>query len=136
MESDILVDSNVYIKLLASRKDPVRLLGEWADLQGGFLVTCGIVRLEVLRGMKFGQGRNRLVEFMEVMVSVPSDNRFWLEATDLAWTLDRKGHVIPSADVMIAASAKRAEASILTFDRHFDRIDGLRVITPPAEWFL
>jgi predicted nucleic acid-binding protein len=72
---------------------------------------------------------------MDVMCNVPSDNHLWVEATDLAWQLDRKGLVIPGADVVIAASALRIGAAVLTTDAHFQQIDRLRVITPPADWF-
>jgi predicted nucleic acid-binding protein len=53
----------------------------------------------------------------------------------LAWKLDRKGLVIPGTDVVIAASAIAIGAAVLTSDAHFKRIEGLRVISPPKEWF-
>jgi predicted nucleic acid-binding protein len=69
------------------------------------------------------------------MINVPCDNRLWKDATDLAWKLDRQGITIPGPDVVIAASALRLDAAVMTSDAHFSRIDGLRVIAPPAEWF-
>jgi predicted nucleic acid-binding protein len=77
----------------------------------------------------------RISAFMDVMCKVPSDKRLWVEATDLAWLLDRKGMVIPGADIVIAASALRIGAAVLTTDAHFQQIDGLRVLAPPPEWF-
>ncbi|MEI6177213.1 MAG: PIN domain-containing protein [Verrucomicrobiota bacterium] len=133
MESDVLVDSNVYIDLLNARKDAARVLFTWAGDRN--LVICGMVRLEVLRGVKSLKLMTRISAFMDVLCNVPSDNRFWQEATDLAWKLDRKGIVIPGADAVIAASAMRLGAAVLTSDAHFQRIDGLRTITPPPEWF-
>jgi predicted nucleic acid-binding protein len=133
MENDIIVDSNVFIDLLNRHRDPAIFLLDWAG--GSNLATCGMVRLEVLRGIKSLKQFARISAFMDVMVNVPSDNRLWVEATDLAWQLDRKGMVIPGADVVIAASALRIGAAVLTTDAHFQQIDGLRVITPPAAWF-
>lgn len=72
---------------------------------------------------------------MDAMVNISSDNDLWMEATELAWKLDRKGIVIPGADIVIAASALRAGAAILTSDIHFQQIDGLQVLSPPEEWF-
>jgi predicted nucleic acid-binding protein len=43
--------------------------------------------------------------------------------------------VIPGTDAVIAASAMRLGAAVLTSDAHFRRIEGLRVIAPPAAWF-
>jgi predicted nucleic acid-binding protein len=68
------------------------------------------------------------------MINVPTLNRLWEEAADLAWKLDRKGIVIPGTDVIIAACAMKIGAAVLTSDAHFQRIEGLRVITPPDHW--
>ncbi len=133
MENDILVDSNVFMDLLNRGRDPAIWLVEWAGKSN--LATCGMVRLEVLRGIQSLKHLTRIRAFMDVMVNVPSDERLWSAATELAWKLDRKGLVIPGRDVAIAASALRLDAVVLTSDAHFARIEGLRVITPPAEWF-
>lgn len=133
MENDILVDSNVFIDLLKFGRDPSQVMGEWAG--GSNLAMCGMVRLEVLRGIKSLKQLTKISAFMDVMVNVPSDNRLWVAATELAWKLDRMGLMIPGADVVIAASALRLDAAVLTSDAHFAQIDGLRVIAPPAAWF-
>ena len=133
MENDILVDSNVFMDLLNRRRDPAIWLVKWAGKSN--LATCGMVKLEVLRGIKSLKQLTNFAAFMDVMVNVPSDQRLWTAATNLAWKLDRMGLVIPGADVVIAASALRLDAAVLTSDAHFARIEGLRVITPPAAWF-
>jgi predicted nucleic acid-binding protein len=132
MASDILVDSNVFINLLKRGRDPACLLLEWIGNRN--LATCGMVRLEVLRGITLPKSYRNTSAFFDVMVNIPSNNRLWDEAAELAWKLDRKGFVIPGTDVVIAASAMRIGAAILTSDRHFQKIPGLEVIAPPAEW--
>jgi predicted nucleic acid-binding protein len=131
--SNILVDSNVYIDLLRHRRDPAAILHAWAGRRD--LAVCGMVRLEVLRGIRSLRLRAALGTFMDVMLNVPADGRLWQEATDLAWALDRQGMIIPGADALIAASALRLNAAVLTSDAHFARIDKLQVIAPPAGWF-
>ena len=133
MENEILVDSNVFMQLLRCRRDPARVLIDSYGL--GRLAICGMIRLEVLRGLREPRLLARISALMDVMISLPSDNRLWSEATELAWQLDRKGLVIPSTDVVIAASALRLDAEVLTSDTHFQKIEGLRVIAPPAAWF-
>jgi len=135
MGPDCLVDSNVYIDLLRLRKDPALRIGRWSRDAGLELVICGMVRLEVLRGVKDPGVYRRLSAFMDVMVNVPSTNRLWDAATKLAWTLDRKGMVIPGTDLVIAASALAIGATVMTSDAHFSSVEGLQVIAPPAEWF-
>lgn len=133
MESDVLIDSNVFISLMKHRGDPAPWLFRWAGVRN--LAICGMVRVEVLRGVKSPQAYRRLNDFMDVMVNVPASNQLWNDAAELAWKLDRKGLVIPGTDVVIAASAIAIGAAVLTSDAHFSRIDGLRVIAPPTEWF-
>ena len=133
MAGEILVDSNVYIDLIKRRRDPIRILGEWMGTSD--LVTCGMVRLEVMRGLKHPKAFQRISSFMDIMINVRTDAAFWPDATDLAWDLDRQGKVIPGTDIIIAACALRTSAAVLTSDTHFGLIDGLRVIAPPAEWF-
>lgn len=133
MESEILVDSNVFIDLMKYRGDPAPWLYRWAGIRN--LAICGVVRMEVLRGVKSPNVYRKLNDFMDEMVNIPSSNRLWDKATELAWQLDRKGIVIPETDVVIAASALAIGAAVLTSDAHFSRIEGLRVIAPPKEWF-
>ncbi len=135
MASDVLVDSNVYIDLLKAKKDVVSTLFHWAEFRAGSLAICGMIRVEVLRGLKSLKAFQSISSLMDVMINVPTDNRLWSEATDLAWLLDRQGIVIPGPDVVIAASALRAGAAVMTSDAHFSKIEGLRVIAPPREWF-
>lgn len=135
MANDVLVDSNVYIHLLKQGRDTVATLYDWSEAEGRSLAICGMVRLEVLRGVKVPRFYQAISSLMDVMINVPSDNRLWDEAIQLAWTLDRQGFVIPGPDAIIAASALRLGASVMTSDAHFSKIEGLRVIAPPPEWF-
>ena len=135
MGSDVLIDSNVYIDLLRVRKDPVATLYQWGEAHGRDLAICGMIRVEVLRGLKLLRSYHSISALMDVMINIPSDNRMWTAATELAWSLDRKGIVIPGADAVIAASALRHGAAIMSSDAHFSRIEGLRLISPPIDWF-
>jgi tRNA(fMet)-specific endonuclease VapC len=49
----------------------------------------------------------------------------------LAAALRRKGQPIPSNDLWIAAQAMEAGAELLTFDRHFQAIEGLALVELP-----
>lgn len=135
MGSDVLVDSNVYIDLLRAKRDAVADLHDWAAGRERNLAICGMIRVEVLRGLRSLKAFRSIAALMDVMINIPSDNRMWSDAVDLAWSLDRQGIVIPGADAVIAASAIRLGAAVMTSDAHFSKIAGLRVIAPPAHWF-
>jgi predicted nucleic acid-binding protein len=125
MESAVLVDSCVFIGLLREGRDPIAELTHHIPLEQ--LATCGMVRLEVIRGLSQPKARRILEEFMDVMLYVPTDNRLWEQATELAWKLGRTGVTLPSGDLIIAACAQRLSAAVLTHDKHFLSIPGIRV---------
>jgi predicted nucleic acid-binding protein len=62
------------------------------------------------------------------MLYVPTDNRLWESTGELLWQLDRQGKVVPAIDALIAESAKRVGAVILTLDSHFQMIPGIIVV--------
>jgi predicted nucleic acid-binding protein len=125
MESVVLVDSCVFIGLLREGRDPITELTQRIPLDQ--LATCGMVRLEVIRGLSQPKARRILEEFMDVLLNVPTDNRLWEQATDLAWKLGRSGVTLPSGDLIIAACAQRLPAAVLTYDKHFFSIPGIKV---------
>ncbi|MBU3665201.1 MAG: PIN domain-containing protein [Chthoniobacterales bacterium] len=132
MESgSVLVDSNVYIGLLRRGLDPVEVLGDWAGPAD--LATCGMVRLEVERGLRVERVRRHMSAFFDVLIMIPTGNPAWARATELAWSLDRRGITLPAQDCLIAACAQAAGAAVLTDDRHFDYIARLEVLRPSDE---
>jgi predicted nucleic acid-binding protein len=130
MDPTVLDDSNVYIDLLRKHLDPAEELT--ARISQLDLAVCGMVRVEVLRGIRGEKARARMTAFFDVMQNVPTDNRLWEEAAELAWTLDRKGIVIPSQDIVIACCARRVGAVVLTMDAHYRHIPGVQVRSWPV----
>ncbi len=128
MASAALVDSNVFIALTRSDEDLPRWLGSRFD----DIYTCGMVRLEVLRGIKNPRQRDDMAGFFNVLCHVQTDNNLWDQAVELGWELDRLGRAIPAADVVIAACALRAGVPVMTADKHFQGIPDLTVIPFPS----
>jgi predicted nucleic acid-binding protein len=126
MAAAILVDSNYYIRRLRNDGDPLLELEQLADRFD--FMTCGMVVMEVCRGLQLELQRRRYRAAFAVMNCIPTTNRTWDLATDLALALDRRGTPIPPQDALIAAHALQAGASVLTFDEHFARVPGLRVL--------
>ncbi len=128
MEPAVLIDSNVYIELLNAGIDPVREISERILLDD--IACCGIVKAEVLRGIKGMKQRLHLEDFFAVTQMLPTPASLWDDVWELAWKLDRQGKILPLPDIVIACCALRAEASVLTRDKHFRSIPGLRVLEP------
>lgn len=126
MAGNVLVDSSFYIDRLRAGIDPFAEFGEHMDTCDFF--TCGVVRTEVLRGVKHKNTHRRMSELMDCMFYVPTSNSVWERAERLAWELDRQGRVVQVTDLVIAVCALEADATVLTFDSDFGNIPGLRTL--------
>ncbi len=89
------------------------------------LAPCGAIRCEVGRAIRDPAARKLMHQVWSTMLYIPTDNRLW-EATEvLLWQLDRQGTIVPATDALIAESARRIGAVILTLDAHFQLIPGI-----------
>lgn len=122
--SPVLVDSCWYITQMRAGRHPLRALEPIAHTRD--IATCGIVRAEVARGIRDPAVLKKFQARWDVMLYVPMDNKLWKEVENLAWQLDRRGVVLPLTDIIIACCARRIGAVVLTFDKHFSRIPGIR----------
>ena len=124
--SPVLADSSFYIHLLRQRQDPLRALAVAAATRD--LAVCGVVRCEVGRALRPPRVRHQFREFWDVMINVPTDNRLWEQVEQTLWDLGREGVIVPLTDAVIACSAMRIGAVVLTYDRHFSMIPGVRAV--------
>lgn len=122
-----LVDSTIYIGLLRSRRDPVEALRPW--LISDEILCCGVIRCEVIRGIVRESLRERMRELFDTLNTVAIDDSLWDDISHLAWTLDRRGAVVPLTDLMIAGCALRSGATVVTSDRHFRKVPDLAVLS-------
>ncbi len=127
----VLADSSFYIGQMRQRRDPLPLLLYLAEDRD--LATCGVVRAEVGRGLRTLKVREALGQAWDVMICVPTDNKLWAKVEQLAWTLDRRGMNLPLQDLIIGCCALQLDAVVLTCDRHFSSIPGLKVAYGPRD---
>ena len=119
----LLVDSAVYIDLLRAGVDVrQRLL---PALRAGDLYNCGIVRAEVLCGIKSPRLKADMETFFDITPEVPADAKLWRQVSELGWELGRRGKWPPVTDLAIAACAMRIRATLISPDAHFEDIPGL-----------
>jgi predicted nucleic acid-binding protein len=126
MASVVLVDSSFFIHRFRDRIDPLLELAAYAEAWD--LATCGMVKLEVCRGLRVSAMRSRYEARFAEMQYAPTNFSTWEHAARLAYELDRADNTIPAADLVIASCALAIDAPILTFDRHFQFVPGLRVL--------
>ena len=126
MGAEILVDSSFFIDRLRLGEDPFEELAAHAEFWD--FATCGVVTVEVLRGVKLKTPHQLLEELFACMVYIPTLNRIWENAAQLAWMLDRRGRSVRVPDLVIACCALDHDAAVLTLDSDFNLIPNLRVL--------
>ena len=119
----IIVDSSIYIQWLRQRIELHEVLEPW--IRTSQLFCCGIIRAEVIRGIIPPRIKNQLHTFFDFLNDIPISREICYSASELAWTLDRKGVVLPVTDIIIACCAKKAGAVVISDDKHFRRIPGV-----------
>lgn len=126
MARAVLPDSNFYIGCLRAGLDPFQELIAFAEDYE--FATCGMVVIEVSRGLRERRVLDRFRQRFSIMPFIATGVATWERATEIAWSLDRRGIVIPATDLLIAACALQANAAVLTADAHFQEIPGLTVL--------
>jgi predicted nucleic acid-binding protein len=119
-----MIDTLVIINWMKKRQSPIRMLEPF--FRAGRLVSCGVIRVEVLRGMTEPETKMEFETFFDLIPEVPLTSALWKHVSDVAWSLDRKGEVLALPDLIIAVSAIQAKAELVTQDAHFLKIPGLR----------
>jgi predicted nucleic acid-binding protein len=120
----VVVDSCVYIDWLKRRDPFVPLLMPYLKREA--LLVCGLIRCEVLRGIRDPALQSRMNEFFSLAVDIPTDGTCWDGVWPLGWKLDRQGMVLPMTDLCIAHIAMTQSATLITTDQHFAKIPGLK----------
>ncbi len=124
--TNLMVDSSTYIDLLRAAVDVRQSL--IPHLRSARLYNCGIIRAEVLRGVKRPAAREGLENFFDIIPEVPTDAKLWRQVAQLGWDLGRLGKWLPVTDLAIACSCLRVGATLVSRDAHFYDIPGLKVL--------
>jgi predicted nucleic acid-binding protein len=108
--------------------DRLRRLSEF-----GSLSTCSIADLDVLSSARSREDYETLVDEMAGFNHIPIDEAVMDRARDVQRPLAAVGqHRLPIPDLIIAATADAGGATLLHYDRGFERIGA--VTGQPHEW--
>ena len=125
-DEPIIVDSAVYIDRLRTGHDIRQELMPY--LANGMLFNCGVVRGEVIRGFKNMRMKAEMTAFFNIIPEVPTNAKMWQLVAEMAWTLDRtSGGHRPLTDIIIARCAMHIGAVLVSPDKHFRDIPGLKL---------
>jgi tRNA(fMet)-specific endonuclease VapC len=122
----VLLDTNAYTALFRAHPGVAERVRR-ADQVLVSTVVAGELLFGFRNGSRYEANRRDLEDFLAnpyvalLPVTFVTAERFGRIAT----ALRRKGRPLPTNDIWIAAHAMESGAELLSFDRHFEQIDGL-----------
>jgi len=122
-EIEFAVDTSFVIALLKGKAVSPHSL-----TQIGFPVpVVGELRYGVLGGVDPARRLAELERLITSAIVVPSDAGTAIAYADLRHRLKTAGTPLPENDIWIAATCLQHGLMLLTLDRHFDKVEGLRI---------
>lgn len=122
----ILLDSSAVIELLDASERGARVSKLLESEEAG---VSAITAYEVLFGESGVREETALNLFASLRV-FPVDFLVALKSSKLQKILAHKGLLMTKFDVLIASTALVHDLFLLTFDKDFDRVGGLKVVHP------
>lgn len=123
-----LVDTSAWVEWLIGSPLGVALAGELPDREQWLVPT--LVQLELAKwlGREVGEDKaDQVIAFTETCVVADLDTNTALSAAELC-----ARHKISTADAIIYATALAHGAELLTCDRHFENLPGVRFVPKAA----
>ena len=122
----IAFDTNILIAVLEGDVDVAE---RWWRVSGGLLLAP--VLGELLYGAQHSgrkaANERRVLQLAQSMTFVPCDERVCMEYSRVKAALRAQGCPIPENDLWIAACCRVANATLVTRDRHFASVPGLKL---------
>jgi predicted nucleic acid-binding protein len=125
-----LPDICAWIDFLRGKQTPLAAVLEQSLLNSEVL-TCGVVLFELLQGIKSPREEESVQNALLALPHLEMTRDLWIKAGKLSSRLRTKGHILPLSDIIIATLALEHGCAVLTIDRHFESVPGLKVIKRP-----
>ena len=114
-----------------------RVAARWRrHLEADELVLCSLVRLEILFSAQSANDYDALALELSGLPTIPTDASTFERALEVQQLLAHVGSLhhrsVKIADLVIAAAAEAAKATVLHYDSDYDRIAA--VTSQPTEW--
>ena len=121
-EGSALLDTSVWIHYFRPEGPQKLKTAVKNALIKGQVVSCWVVKMEILVGARDEGSFNKLLEHLIAISDVPIDEAIWKEAARLGYRLRKKGLTIPLPDLVIAQAAIAKDVVLWHVDEHFEEI--------------
>lgn len=124
----IVADSDVLIDFLAGHGPAVDRVA--SELDAGQLATTVVSRFELLAGARTPRQERAVRGLLDGLDALPLDRAAADRASSIRRTLEKRGVPLAMADCLIAGIVIQRGLRLLTRNvRHFERVDGLRLVS-------
>ncbi len=125
-----MFDTDICIYII--KRKPRTVLKHMEMLQPGELVMSAITFAELMNGAKKSHqvdtNVSKLNELAELLAICPFDKKAAISYGDVRSALEKKGAIIGSNDLLIAAHALSLDLILVTNnEKEFNRVDGLKI---------
>jgi tRNA(fMet)-specific endonuclease VapC len=125
-----MLDTDICIYII--KRKPISALKRLESLQSGQLAMSAITFAELMNGAKKSKqveaNAAKLNELGELIQILPFDQKAAIFYGDVRSTLEKKGIIIGSNDLLIAAHALSLGCILVSNnEKEFKRVDGLRI---------
>ena len=126
MSAEFLVDTSVWVDVYRGGDEAL------TSLVGGLVKskrvsTTGFVLAELLRGVRSEPEFRQVVEDFGALHYIDAGSAVFLKASELSFSLRKKGRSVSLFDALIAAAALLDHQTVITRDSDFWRFPGLKV---------
>ena len=130
-----LLDSDVVADWLRGRSSTVELIARLSD-EG--LAISSITYGEIYEGVYFGRdpgkAESAFRDFLRFVDVVPLSRPAMRLFARIRGDLRRRGQLVSDLDILIAATAIERDLTLITRNiRHYERIQGLRLLRPDGD---
>jgi predicted nucleic acid-binding protein len=127
LPSKLLPDTCAWIDFLRGKQTPLAAALEQSLLNIEVL-TCGVVLFELLQGIKSPREEALVQNALLALPHLEMTRDLWIKTGKLSSRLRTKGHILPLSDIIIATFALEQNCAVLTIDRHFESVPGLKAL--------
>jgi len=124
---EIALDSNIVIDVLNNKKAIVESLQNYRKVSLPITV-CGELLFGAKNSAKRHLNEQRFRQFIQACQVLNINELVAEEYAEIRKVLKDKGRPLPENDIWIAATCLVNDVPLATHDRHFEEIDGLKLV--------
>ena len=126
MSGSVLLDTNIVIALFANDTSVQQQLADSAEV---FVpsVVLGELYFGAQKSTRVQENRSRIDDFAAANLILLCDTATARQYGVIKYQLRIKGAPIPENDIWIAATAIQHQLTLITRDKHFQSVDGLKL---------